>query len=146
MSKHILVGSKRFFTNIQDYKSKDADYVILVENPIGFDNVRQTCIADRCIFEWRKMTAEEFVNYVFTKGPAMQVGKFLVPEFVEAIGFTIQHLQQLREAFEHLDPKHAYEKIIYEAYIQNNSFTLTDEQLQAAYESYKQARKDIQMG
>lgn len=136
----ILVGSTYFFKGLEGFKSKDTDRVVLVDNPVGFKNVRQTSGSGSCLFEWRKMTADEFVEYTLTKGPAMQIGKFLVPEFCEEIGFTIEHLKKLESLVEKLDVKHGYEKIIYNSYIKNGLFTLTEEQLKDAYEEYKKER------
>jgi hypothetical protein len=39
-----------------------------------------------------------------------------------------------------MDSKHTYEKIIVEAYIENNGFFLTDEQRDMAYMEYKKTR------
>ena len=121
--KTILVGSSYFFKSFEGFKSKDTDRVVLIEHPVGFKNVRQTSGSGSCLFEWRKMTADEFVEYALTKGPAMQIGKFLVPEFCEEIGFTIEHLKKLEPLVEKLDVKHGYEKIIYNSYIKNGVIT-----------------------
>lgn len=139
--KAILVGSKRFFDGIDGFNSKDVDKVVLVENPIGFKYVRQTSGSGSCLFEWKKMSAEEFVEFTINSKLPMSVGKFLVPEFCEEIGFTIKHLKQLEPQFSKLDDKHKYEKIIFDSYIKNNSFTLTDEQKMAAYEEYRRERQ-----
>lgn len=71
----------------------------------------------------------------------MQLGKFLIPTFIEAIGFTIEDLKKLQPLADNLDDKHKYEKVIYDSYIQNNDFTLTDEQLQKAYLEYKHNKR-----
>jgi hypothetical protein len=39
-----------------------------------------------------------------------------------------------------LNDKHKYEEIIYNSYIKNSSFTLTDTQRDRAYKSYKESR------
>ncbi len=70
----------------------------------------------------------------------MQLGKFLVPGFVQEIGFTIEHLKALKPLAEKLDERHRYEKVIYDSYIENGSFELTEEQRSKAYEQYKLAR------
>ena len=70
----------------------------------------------------------------------MRVGKFLVPEFAEYIGLTIDDLKKLDSMFEELDEKHQYEVLIYNSYIDNNGFFLTDEQRDEAYRVYKEAR------
>lgn len=137
-----LVGSTYFFKNIEGFKSKDIDKVVLVDNPIGFKNVRQTSGCGTCLFEWRRMTADEFVEFTLNTKLPMSVGKFLVKEFCEEIGFTFSHLKKLAPVIEKLDKKHEYEKIIFMSIIENNSWVLTEEQLEKAYEEYKSAREE----
>jgi hypothetical protein len=73
----------------------------------------------------------------------MQVGKYLVPEILHYFNFTIDDLKQLQPLIDNLDKSHLYEKIIYDGYIENNDFYLTDIQLDNAYKSYKDARPHI---
>ena len=138
--KTFLVGSTYFFNGLEGFKSKDKDRVVLVENPKGFTHCRQTSGAGSCLFEWKKMTADEFVAYTLNTKLPMSVGKFLVKEFCEEIGFTLNHLKQLKPIFDKLDDKHKYEKIIYEAYIGNGSYSLTEAQKLEAFEEYKKLR------
>lgn len=140
MSNEILTGSQVWFQNIPDFYPSDIDYIRLIDNPQGFQYVRQTHRNSQCIFEWKRMTPQEYIDYALQRGPAMQIGKFLTPEFVNEINFTIEHLKQLQPLVDRLDTRHQYQKIIYDSYIQNNDFVLTDEQLYKAYESYKQSR------
>ena len=95
----------------------------------------------RCLFKWRKMTADEFVDYTLQTKLPMEIGKFLVPEVAEYLGFTIEHLKKLKHVIDSLDKKHGYEKIIYESYIENNDFILTEEQRRAAFNEYKRERE-----
>lgn len=140
MSRKILVGSSVFFNEIEGFQPKDTDYVILDEKPFGYDFVRQTTSRKGCLFEWRRMSPEQFVEYSLSRGPAMQIGKFLVPEFVQEIGFTIEHLKKLKPLAERLEGRHKYEKVIYDAYFENGEFKLTEEQRNKAYEQYKLGR------
>ena len=55
------------------------------------------------------------------------------------LGVSLGDLKRLAPCFENLDGKHAYERLIYEAYLANGSFTLTDEQREKAYKEYKEA-------
>lgn len=141
MKKQILVGSTYFFKSFDDFESKDKDYVVLIENPTAFKNVRQTSYGARCLFEWRKMSANEFMEYTLNHCVPMELGKFLVPEFAQAIGLTITDLKRLAPLTTQLDKKHEYEKIIFDAYIKNGKFELTAEQLANARSSYENARK-----
>ena len=94
-----------------------------------------------CVYEWRYMTAEVFVDYVLAHPkPAMQVVLFLVPEIAEYIGLRIDQLPKLQPLIDALDPRHVYAAIIYRSYLQNGSFILTDAQLHEAYKNYQEAR------
>lgn len=95
----------------------------------------------RCLFKWRKMSADEFVEYTLHSKLPMEIGKFLVPEVAEYLDFTVEHLKKLKPIVDSLDKKHGYEKIIYESYIENNNFTLTEEQRCAAFDEYKRERE-----
>jgi len=141
MHRKILVGSSAFFNEIEGFQPKDRDYVILVSNPVGFTYARQTSFSDKyCLFEWKKMSVDEFIKHTLDTKLPMTAGKFLIPEFNKQIGFTITDLKRLEPVFERIDKKHTYEKIIFDAYIENNDFVLTDDQLAAAYTSYTTAR------
>lgn len=142
MAKTILVGSTYFFKDIKGFKSKDKDRVVLIDEPQGFEYVRQTSGSGSCLYEWKRMSADDFVEFTLKSQLPMSVGKFLVKEFCDSIGFTISHLKKLAPQFEKLDDKHKYEKVIYNAIISNNSWTLTEEQLNNAYEEYKKYRVD----
>ena len=71
----------------------------------------------------------------------MVIGKFLVPEFCNEIGFSIEDLPKLTPLIEKLDKKHKYEEIIFNSYLQNGDFILSEEQREKAYFSYLESRK-----
>ena len=48
----------------------------------------------------------------------------------------------LKEHVSDIDERHTYEKVIYESYIKNNAFVLTDEQRNEAYKLYKENKKN----
>lgn len=135
--KSINVGSQVFFSNIPNYTSKDKDILHVIDYPIFGETIQIM----------RKDNKDEFLMYNFgkdtlielTKDP-IQVGKFLVPEFAEYIDLNIEDLKRLEPWLDKLDDKHKYERIIYDSYIENNGFFLTDEQLNKAYEIYKKYR------
>ena len=85
------------------------------------------------------MTADEFVEYTLNSKLPMEIGKFLVPEVAKYLGFTISHLKKLTPVVEKLDNKHKYEKIIFDSYLENNGFYLTQEQRDDAYIEYRKA-------
>lgn len=123
------VGSTYFFKDYPSFISKDIDEVEFEENPKLYKYFMQFRKTDgsRCLFKWKKMSADEFVKYMLNTKTPMEIGKFLVPEVANYLGFTIEHLKQLQPVIDKLDNKHKYEKIIYDSYIENNDFYMTQE-------------------
>lgn len=134
------MGSRYFFGRYPGFHSHDTDYVDVVDTN-EFKEKRVIRGQGKDMFILKKKPKEHLIQDALKSELPMVVGKFLVPEFNKLIDFTIADLPKLLPQFEKLDEKHQYEKIIYDAYIENNSFTLTDEQRDAAYASYKETRK-----
>ena len=136
----ILIGSQYFFSCYPDFRGKDIDELELIDTN-QFKYTRQLTGCGKCLFQLNKNSSkEEHIEWALRAKAGMVVGKFLVPEFCEAIGFTIEELPRLRELLDRLDDKHRYEEIIFDSYIENNEFALTDEQRARAYASYKESR------
>lgn len=144
MEKQIIIGSRAFFEGMPEFTPKDTDTLVWVADPKGFTNYRQTSISGQHIIEWRAMPKSELLAYSMReKANGLEFGKFIVTEFAELIGLTIDDLKQLRDYYvKKIDDKQRYQLAICDAYIANNAFTLTDEQREKAYAIYSQARKD----
>lgn len=137
-----LMGSTYFFTCYDDFNSKDLDEIEIVDKG-EFNWLRQLTGQGHCLFQIkRKEKIEEYINYALQSTNGMVIGKFLIPEFCEAINFTVKDLSKLAPLLDRLDDKHKYEEIIFNSYIKNNAFKLTREQRKKAYESYKASRGD----
>ena len=135
-----LMGSQYFFSCYDDFKGKDIDEIEIIETN-EFAQVRQITGQGKCLFQLKKhRSKEDYINWALESQIGMVIGKFLIPEFCKAIGFTIEDLPLLRVLINRLDDKHRYEAIIYDSYIENGSFTLSDEQRARAYKSYKESR------
>lgn len=145
MRKRIKIGSSPFFASYPDYVPHDTDYMVFVENVgskvlkihITEDNQRED------LFYYQSgMTKEELIEYelIHCQDKPCHAGKFLVPDVVEQFGITLEDLKLFERFFDNLDEKHIYEKVIYDAYIENEGFTLTQEQRDEAYEIYKSKR------
>lgn len=141
-NRQYLMGSSYFFGCFKDFKSHDVDYIILEDNPKDYINVKNIRGRGQDIFYWRKMDPKEFIEITLAGKTPMQLGKFLIPEVVEAIGFTIEDLKLLEPLVFRLDNKHLYERIIYYSYINNNKFSLTNEQRIQAYQVYRKYRPE----
>lgn len=136
--KKILVGSRYFFNCYNDFVPNGTDYVEFIE-PDKYGE-REVHFKDKCIFQIYKKPANEMLNNVINTDFPMKVGKFLVPEFNDYIGLGFSELHKLALLFEKIDEKHTYEKVIFDSYMENNSYNLTQEQLDLAYLEYKKAR------
>lgn len=139
--KEFVVGSRYFFKDIVGFSSKDTDILIVEKEPTEYKTFMQISGKNKCIFKWRFMPMHLFLHYAFMlENTPMNVGKFLNKEFAKYIGLDIKHLARLKPIFKKLDEKHLYEKVIFESYIKNNGFYLTEEQRLRAYEEYKKYR------
>lgn len=137
---NILIGSKYFFSCYPDFKSKDIDELQIIDTN-EFSQMRQITGQGKCLFQMKRHSSkEDYIEWAIKSQLGMVIGKFLVPEFCQQIGFTVKDLPKIKVLIDRLDDKHKYEEIIYNSYIENGSFTLTDEQRDRAYKSYKDSR------
>ena len=139
-TKQFLVGSKYFFNKYEDFHSKDTDYLIIEQYPKNYKIKCHTTGNNVCYFKWRKLSPKLFLYHAKYTTLPMEAGKFLVKEFANYIGLTIEQLKELETVFNNLDSKHTYLKVIYDSYIENKGFYLTEAQRLKAYKEYKKYR------
>lgn len=137
MNINFIIGSKAFFGDLKDYKSKDED-LLVIDDKIESSKGILHCNLDKNkdVFICGNLSKTEFLNDTVISNYPLKVGKFLVPKFAEYIKLTINELKSLEFLFNKLDSKHKYEKLIFDYYIENGSFTLTDKQLNKVYKVY----------
>ena len=142
MNKRIPIGSQAFFSEYEDYKSHDRDFIEFQDEPTEFRKFLIVRENGDEIFYYKTMPKEEFLQSELKhiKRIPMAAGKFLVPEVAEFLGLTIEDLKLFEDAFNRIDEKHLYEKKIYDFYVENGDFTLTQEQRDKAYQIYKEKR------
>lgn len=138
--KRILVGSRVFFACMNGFHSKDTDYLILVSEPKHFNWRRETSMRGICTFEYKQEAARNMIARTIEQGDALLLGKFLVPEVLQAIDASMEDIKPLEALLPKLDEKHKYQSVIFEAYMTNKAFTLTNEQRTEAYNQYLLAR------
>ena len=128
---------------MKDYITKDKDILVIMDEwklkKTNVLNLKDKNGND--VFFFKNMTKEEFIKDTLESNVPMRCGKFLIKEFSEYIGLTIQDLKKLESMFNNMDDKHQYEKQIYDYFILNNKFELTEEQLNYCYDVYKKERK-----
>lgn len=144
--KRFLIGSKAIFAGYKEFDdiTTDTDILIIDENPSDYDFEHQYHDPDDDTIHyirWKNMSKEDllfFHTHNCYMGTFIQ--KFLVPEYAEWIGLTIEELKSMERLLKYMDDKHEYEKIVFHAYIENNGFFLTPEQKEEAYQVYKSKR------
>lgn len=140
MSK-FLIGSRYFFSSYPDFQSKDIDELEIVDTD-EFQQIKHLSGQGRCLFVLKRHEDKnEYIDWALGSSLGMVIGKFLVPEFCQEIGFTIEDLPKLAPLLDRLGDRHQYERIIYESYLQNGAFYLTEQQRYVAYLSYLASRK-----
>ena len=139
--KTFIIGSRAFFSNIEGYESKDIDQLCIMDEFKFRGNVLNGKIGNKDIFFFRNLDKEGFIQDALDSNVPMRVGKFLVPEFAEYLGLTIDDLKRLQQLIDDIDDRHLYEREIYKNYIKNGGFYLTDEQRDSTYKLYKLKRK-----
>lgn len=136
----MLMGSRYFFSCYDDFVSKDIDEIAIIDTN-EFKQMKQITGRDRCLFLLKRHDSkEDYIDWALRSNTGMVIGKFLVPEFCEQIGFTIEDLPRLQPLIDKLDEKHLYEKVIFDSYIENQAFELTIEQRDRAYSMYRESR------
>ena len=141
--KTFEIGSKVFFKEYPDYIIKDNDELCIMDSFEFETNVMNAKFPDnKDVFFYRNMDKYGFIMDALNSGFPMRIGKFLVPEFANYLQMNIDDLKYLEPLILDIDDKHKYEKIIFDSYIKNDSFTLTKEQRDEAYIIYKKYRKN----
>ena len=142
ISKRFKIGSLYFFEDFPDFKTHDLEELVFIDKSETICETKLWIRNDGYdLFIWKKLMPEEFIQYHLSEVDiALEIGKFLIPEVNEYLGFTIEHLKQLETLFNKLDENHLYEQKIFNFYIINNKFELTESQLNEAYLEYKKYR------
>lgn len=137
-----LTGSQRFFSKFEDFSPKDTDYLEILDTD-EFDRKRLIRDSENHeVYQWKRKPKNILIEEVLNHPTSLAVCAFLIPEFANEIGLTIEDLTILKNNIQHIPSKYSYYEVIYDAYIKNNSFTLTEEQLLEAYNVYKNPRPE----
>ena len=139
--RSFIIGSCVFFEGMEGFVPHDKDELCIVTDyPAFFGDGAYITINGKDLILFEDIDKDGFVADLYKRNRPIAAGKFLVPEFVDYIGFTIEELKKLQPFFERIDEKHQYQLLIYKAYIENNGFYLTEEQRMKAFENYKNKR------
>lgn len=140
--KEFKIGSSIFFASYSDYTQKDIDILAITDLSLFGKQMMNMKLKEKDIFFMCLEENSIMIDKTLKSGVNMRAGKFLSPEFAEYIGLTIEDLKRLKPMFDDIDEKHRYEKVIFDSYVENNGFFLTDEQRLRAYDEYKRERPE----
>lgn len=139
----IITGSRAFFDGMEGFTPHDTDAIQIVsERDVNFlfrrsmYDHKDDCDTFYCV----RQPKEQYLRWAARFASGSTLGQFLTPDFCQEFGITVDDLKQLQPMVERLDKRHKYIAIIYNAYIDNGSMTMTDKQRYAAFEEYKQER------
>lgn len=136
-----LIGSRVFFEGMPKFQSKDYDWLYVMDSFGSIKSGRMIMHKDNAdMILVPKMDKNWYLEDCINSDFGVSAGKMFVPEFAAYVGLTVNDLKRFEPYLTLLDDKHKYYKVIYDAYMQNGDFTLTDEQRNTAYEEYKKYR------
>lgn len=141
MDKQFTVGSRAFFSDMPDFRSKDSDILVLMDEPADFQWRREQQLRGVSTFRYKREPIAQMIQRTLDADDPLMVGKFLVPEVAAELGVSVADILPLQPLVSKLDDKHKYYAVIFNAYQANGSFTLTKEQRDEAYTEYWKARK-----
>lgn len=148
MEKKFIAGSFYFFKDMPGYNLHDLDYVIITDETfVDYHHIywiENGIAQDR--FYWKKNTPEWHIMQMLNeKSFALDIARFLIQGVAEELGITIDDLMKLKHIVNKLktdfNGKYDYYRLIFNAYIENNAFILTDKQRMLAYDSYRNSRR-----
>ena len=146
-----LVGSRYFFSCYPDFCPHDEDWLLIVDSiePFQGDHCHMkfcSLLKNRCLCKIkRKNSKEEYLQIFRNSNYPLMVASLLTPSFAEFLELTIQELKTFENMVKQLSQdrrEYKYYELLFYAYLENNSFEITDKQRLAAYNEYKKFRTD----
>lgn len=138
MIKTIQAGSRAFFSNYEDFQPSDNDLIKFDdEQTVDFYSSFED---DVHIFHYRHMSKDELFSFIYNysfQNPLV-VCTFTLPEVAEFYDISISEMFLFEDRFNYLTRRHNYMKFIFSCYVENGEYSLTQAQLDKAYEMYKQ--------
>lgn len=135
-----LVGSRAFFSGLEGFSSDNRNFVKLVTNSAPLRIESKLSVHGNIVYRLLREPASVMVQKAVESGNGLLLGNFLVPAFAKEIGLTIDDLKKLQPLLSALGNRHSYQAVIYNCYLTNGSFSLTNEQRTEAYKTYLSAR------
>lgn len=137
----ITVGSSYFFNSLDEHHDLHVDKIALVDNTTNGWWKYIDVYGGATHYEWQKHTIGEWVDKLTSTNDNIRVSTFLVPDFINQIkdNLTIEeYFNKIKPLFNNLEDKYSWVVYVYNAYLNNKAFVLTDAQRESAYKMYKE--------
>lgn len=136
----LKIGSWVFFDQFLDYKIHDLDYCVFENNIYKHTYNKETKEDIHVLPSNNKSELIKYFKNIRGKNTTM-ISIFLYPEVIKELNITIDDLKEIKQQIEPLKTIKPYLYAIYEFYLENNEMSLTQEQIEKAYEIYKEFKK-----
>lgn len=142
MYKEFVIGSRLFFSGIEDFETNFGDAAIFFDSKEDKENERIDMMPHMNYYVYIKYDKSEFIEKLYNKikqdnSKAVGIGIILSKDICEYLGIGIEDIKKFKKLLNFLDNKHKYLQIIFNAYLDNKNMELSDEQLNQAYNMYK---------
>lgn len=144
-----LIGSRSWFEGKEGFNPHDIDYISFVDKSDDLNFTwKETYFHDGIDdFTYVKYPPEKMLEMCLRLKDFILAGAFLHEEIANLFNISIEQLPLLRPIIEisiHKKnlKKHDYVLMILDFIVQNNSWDLTPEQLDQAYQNYLDTRRD----
>ena len=160
ITKKLLVGSSRFFDKTEhdrDYfclrpyprlietTSESGEVIKVLEYAAVNNGSRMTDEDGNCCFIYDFSNKTELYAWHLSKNTdPMNFGHLIIPKVIEHFGISITDTEWIKAyKLQHnlQKPTHQYTDYIATCYVENGSFTLSEEQLSEAFHVYSRSRK-----
>lgn len=150
--KTFIVGSRYFFNDVDT--DRDIDIIVILSKDTSSSSMLdvknevytkfQSYKKIDILYVSEKISLDDLLKIAESRNICiLRICTCLVPEIAEYLNLKISDLPKIKNyvyKLKEINKKWKYYELIYESYIENNSFTLTEEQRQKAKEIYLEGK------
>lgn len=138
--KRFITGSRTFFEGMEGFMPHDADY-LEIDPDLQVAGTQYKPSPGVDVYRWKFSTFGEFYDFFkIHRHPNMRLCLFLSRDVARFLGMDFEDLKKVAFLKEGMDKRHMYLVSIYDFYMENGGWFLTERQRDEAYEIYKRER------
>lgn len=141
--KTFITGSAAFFSNIEGFHPNNIDIISFYDSEKQKNRVHILMKNGSKYYNYVKSTYMTELYQCMMRGRKIcYMASILIPEICEYLNITLNDISRFEMFRNDCDDKYQYLWKIYDFYKLNGKMELTNEQLQEAYEMYKEERNE----